>query len=222
MTAVAAVRFITKDGRTLVALGADSEISGGSKRYHGVINCDKAQKLGDSYLLMSGTGPILECVDILQADQDFCDSIRLDNRHVVRELGEVIYSTLKDLIEASLSKPELLDQMGTLLFASPEHIWAVYADLSVLELSSFETAGCGEDIATGALSVLYDQLKEDEENGATIYHADLQEIIRKALTASTKHTLGVGMPVITHAVLPLDPPKKLKKSSKKSIKVTLE
>ena len=80
----------------------------------------------------------------------------------------------------------------------------------MLEYSQFVAAGCGEDIAIGALTVLYDNLKAEEKAGKVVYYEDVEQMVYRAIDASVLNVLGVGKPIVTHRVEPL-----VKKTTKK-------
>lgn len=207
MTCTIAVRFTTQDQRELVVVGADTEISGSSKRFVGVINLDKAQPIGNGYVLISGGGPILEVLDLINSDPEYSAKVRLDTRVGVREIAEIIFDNYKDLAETSLEELKSMEP-GPLIFASPTNIWAVYTDLSVLEYGQFVASGAGEDAAIGALTILYDNLKADEKDGKVVYYEEVEEMVYRAIEASVFNVLGVGKPITMHRVEALPPVKK--------------
>ena len=219
MTACLGLRYVTKDGRVLCVASADTEVSGtGNKRYADVTTIDKCVRLGDSYLLMSGMGPIQEATDILLEDPDFTNRIRLNTRKDVRELAVTIYEVVKDLIDLSCEKPESIEGLGNLLFVSPRALWVVFSDLTILRFESQITSGAGEDVATGAAHILLEELKEKEAAGHRVDYEDLENIAYKVISCCIVHLLSVGKPITIHRVDPLPdpPPLKVKKPRKKN------
>lgn len=188
MTCCVISKILDHNGKPIVVVGSESEVSDQNERLVGVVGDQKIHKLGNCYVLISGMSPIAEVLEIIASDEDFCKDLVVKNKTDVRELAETIYSTLKELVEASITSSDILQHLGLLLIATSERIFGVYNDLSVFEFDNFQTSGIGSTIAKGALHVLHNRLKK----ASTIVAEDLEAIVRESIEIANTHTLGCG------------------------------
>ncbi|MBF2760526.1 MAG: hypothetical protein ISN28_09700 [Ectothiorhodospiraceae bacterium AqS1] len=89
------------------------------------------------------------------------------------------------------------------LVASPQGIFRVAPDLTVLRYERYCAIGSGEHLALGAAHILYES------------QADAKEIARRAVEAAIEHDTGCGAPI--HEVLLEEgrsPPKRASRSTK--------
>lgn len=196
MTVCAALKVVNENGSTFTIIGTDSEITVGSERLLGVIGDNKLFQLGEAVIAIAGAAVLGEVLYTMQSDEEYIPNFK--TKDGVREFVAYFFDLLKELAEISISPSDILNSVDPLLIATPEHIWAVFTDLSIME---FEESYCiGSGWAT-AQAVIYDRMKDLKDLGDFIRFEDLEFILQRALEVASVFTQGCGGKIITTRVI---------------------
>lgn len=221
MTVCAAIRHVTEDGKVLVVIGSDSEvtISANSERLVGLVGDRKFFRIGEAIIAIAGCSSLAEVLEILQEDETFNPDWR--TKKGIREFAAYFFDLLAELAELSISPSDVTSSVDPLLIATPTNIWAIFTDLGIMQFEESYCIGSGWAMAQ---AVIYDRMQELKDLGDFIRFEDLEFILERALEVSSVFTQGCGGKIITTRVeeLPeekkkVKPPKSKKKGRKKEI-----
>lgn len=206
MTICCAVKF---EGKVVIA--SDSEITYDEySKLTDVSGSPKIYQFKDCYVAISGMSPMGEALDIMQNDPDFMAGFNVKTRQDVRSFTEVLYATLKMVVDDSLTSGDIVQHAGMSIMATPTGIYSLWQDLSVLEHHNFVCVGAGGPSARAALEVLYEDLvKVQKAVVKGFYDTEerqwevIERITTRAVNVAIKHNLGCGGKIEMFRVTPL-------------------
>ena len=160
--------IIAAKAKGRVVIGSDSLVSIDGMRVLNTVGDTKLVKFANFTIGIAGSGPIREVLEQMiegvftqdgdhPADHDWYNHEilnKLDAGDFARQAwgffkSELGYSPLEPKYE------EFATMVGQMLIATPDKIFVVFPELSVQEIGTFASIGCGEELALGSLEVLY-------------------------------------------------------------------
>jgi hypothetical protein len=193
LTVVCAVKFVTKDNKTLVVAASDSAVTTDDNRMVGIENQSKLFSVEGAIVGICGGGSIAEVLEDLENNKEITKGLDLSTRKGVRSLAEIIYKNFADYLGVSLADKGVFDGIGPLIIACPNAIYKIFPDFSCYSYDRFTATGF-EEIFYGAMEVLYPSL-ELVDRLDEVKIEDLEEAVRKSFEAVFKYSLRCGPPI---------------------------
>lgn len=179
-----AAALIKSGNNTYISMVSDSEVTGPDTRFYGVINTSKVIQIGSAVLSVCGTGPMAEAISDVK-EEGAWKAIDLSTMKGIRELAELVWQRMKELIDRSMTTADIWKDCGELLIGVPNGIYKICTDLSCFQFQEFACIGSGSDIFNGA----YTALLETKE---VLTHDDLDSILKKAVEITNRHSILCG------------------------------
>jgi ATP-dependent protease HslVU (ClpYQ) peptidase subunit len=187
MTTIAVVR---KGRYCAIAADTLTKWGHGKEGADYIANHDKIQKVGDTYLAITGTTTFKTIARDYFGGRGVRP--RFDSPIEIFRTWQRFHAVLKDryFLQPTEDKDDALESSRMdVLFANPHGIFGIAAHRTVQEYSKFYAFGSGGDIALGTMYALYG-----------VPGCSAEDIARRAIEAAAEFNDATGLPATSHAV----------------------
>ena len=186
MTIIIAGRY-----KNSFCLGCDSAVISGWSRLKNLKNFTKIVAFPMFFVGLCGSCTISETLKRFSQDPAFLVNgfMGMQDARDASFFAEAVFSTLKDYAKNRLAREansEAELESTQMLIISKSGIYNVDDYLNSLEYEKFYTIGCGNDLATGAMEVLYPSVKDRKS---------LKKAIETSIAVACKYSSGCDLPV---------------------------
>ncbi len=174
-------------------MASDGLIVASDRKIRNLKNCTKILKFKHCLVSYAGGCSMFTILQELSQDETFCKRkfMKMKDLKDMSRFAKEVYTRLKDNVECNPYYDEDDDSSSQMLVLTKDSIYSCSSYMDVLEHNNYEAIGSGEDLAMGALAVLFDQITNEE---------DLKPLIERTIKIVCELSNGCGLPMFIYEI----------------------
>lgn len=178
--------------RGVAVIGADTQVVRNDRVGRTAQNFQKLVEFDHFICAFAGLGKVMTVVEEMARDSSYIKKakpyLKLKNQHEVLAFTRDVWQLLNDQVENAFSTYPEEAKVAELLILTKSTIYRVDSFDEISMSDTFDSIGSGQDVAYGAMSVLYDHVDQGL--------VDLSKAVKKALGVACAACISCGEPVV--------------------------